>query len=251
MTGGSTASTRSGSERPGQARGLTPEPLERRSVIDEIRDQLSRAIESGAIPPGDRLPPERVLSEQFGVARTSVREAIQGLLFSGRLTRRGNRIYVSDQLSELDFDLGGSKLELAELFEVRQVIEVPVASFAAERASAEERAEIVAAARAFRATTPIEQFQSQNREFHWMIARAAHNSLLAELFGKVLEALDDAEKKAWPPEGSRAARRITSQSAADHKAIARAIEAGDSKRSAALAEAHVREMEQSSTTYLH
>jgi DNA-binding FadR family transcriptional regulator len=230
---------------------LGAEPLERRTVTEEIRERLTRAIETGVLPLGQRLPPERVLSEEFGVARTSVREAIQGLLSTGQLIRRANRIIVADQLPEIDFDPEGSKVRLAELFEVRQVIEVPIAEFAAERATDEERREIVALARGFKATMRNAEFQVSNREFHWMIARAAHNSLLTELFGKVLEALSEAEQAAWPPDGSRAARRITSQSAADHRAIAQAIRGRDSKLAGLLTEAHLHEMERSSLPLTH
>jgi GntR family transcriptional repressor for pyruvate dehydrogenase complex len=230
---------------------LGAEPLARRTVTEEIRDRLTAAIESGVLPLGQRLPPERVLSEEFGVARTSVREAIQGLLSTGQLVRRANRIIVADQLPDIDFDSERSKLRLAELFEVRQVIEVPIAEFAADRAEDAERREIVALARAFTRTMNIAQFQEANREFHWAIARAARNSLLSELFGKVLDALSETEQAAWPPDGSRAARRITSQSASDHRAIAQAIKSRDAKLAGQLTEAHLHDMERSSFPLAH
>jgi GntR family transcriptional repressor for pyruvate dehydrogenase complex len=240
-----------GSSRPKVSRRLGSEPLERRTVTEEIRLRLTRAIESGALPIGHRLPAERVLSEEFGVARTSVREAIQGLLSTGQLVRRSNRIIVADQLPEIDFDPERSKVRLEELFEVRLVIEVPIAELAAERAVAEERKEITTLARKFTAAMQIADFQHANREFHWAIARAAHNSLLSELFGKVLEALSEAEQAAWPPDGTRAARRITSQSASDHRAMAQAIRARDSKLAGQLAESHLHEMERSSLPLTH
>ncbi|HWD25227.1 MAG TPA: FCD domain-containing protein [Acidimicrobiales bacterium] len=228
------------------SRRLGSEPLERRTVTEEIRERLTNAIESGVLPLGQRLPAERVLSEEFGVARTSVREAIQGLLSTGQLVRRSNRIIVPDQLPNIDFDTEQSTVRLAELFEVRLVIEVPIAELAAERADAAARKEITALARQFKATMPIAEFQESNRTFHWAVAKAAHNSLLSELFGKVLEALSEAEQAAWPPDGTRAARLITSQSASDHRAIAQAIRSGDAKLAGQLAEAHLHQMERSS-----
>jgi GntR family transcriptional repressor for pyruvate dehydrogenase complex len=236
---------------PHLSRQLGALPLERRTVTDEIRERLLAAIESGALAPGQRLPAERLLSEEFGVARTSVREAIQGLLSTGQLVRRANRIVITDQLPEIHLESERSDLRLAELFEVRQVIEVPIAEYAAERATSPERAAIAVLARRFKAAMPIAEFQDANREFHWAIARASHNSLLTELFGKVLDALSDAEKTAWPPDGSPAARRITRQSASDHRAIGQAIRNQDVKLAGQLAEAHLHEMERSSLLLAH
>ena len=48
-------------------------------LYQEIVDQIQAQVQSGALSPGDRLPPERELAEQFGVSRTAVREAIKSL----------------------------------------------------------------------------------------------------------------------------------------------------------------------------
>ena len=55
-------------------------PVERRTVADEIRERITDSIRSGELQAGQRLPAERELCQQFQVARTSVREAIQGLV---------------------------------------------------------------------------------------------------------------------------------------------------------------------------
>ena len=70
------------------------EPLERRSLPDEIRDRLLRLIRNGDLTTGQQLPAERVLCAELTVARTSVREAIQALVSLGYVERRGNRAYV-------------------------------------------------------------------------------------------------------------------------------------------------------------
>ena len=53
------------------------------TVSAEIRTRLMEAIQNGELAPGSPIPAERQLCEQFGVARTSVREAIQGLMTAG------------------------------------------------------------------------------------------------------------------------------------------------------------------------
>lgn len=54
-------------------------PMQRRPVTDQLVDQLLRAILDGDAPPGSRLPTERELSEQSGINRQAVREALQRL----------------------------------------------------------------------------------------------------------------------------------------------------------------------------
>ncbi|MES4791934.1 MAG: FadR family transcriptional regulator, partial [Chloroflexota bacterium] len=65
------------------------DPIEHRTVVEKIREAISERIRAGLLAPGSQLPCERELSEQFGVARTSVREAMQGLVTLGVLERRG------------------------------------------------------------------------------------------------------------------------------------------------------------------
>ena len=98
------------------------------------------------------MPSERSLSEQFAVARTSVREAMQGLLSLGVIERRGNRSYVAEQLP--DIRLGAErgddrKTFVRQLFETRRVLELPIIRMAAERATDEDRAEIAELAKGF------------------------------------------------------------------------------------------------------
>src|SRR5258706_11617587 len=113
------------------------EPIERQTVSEGIRDALLESIRSGALPPGSRLPSERSLCEEFGVARTSVREAIQGLVSLGAIVKRANRPYVAEQLPGMQ--LAGRddrKRHLEELVEVRRIVEVPIARLTAARADA-------------------------------------------------------------------------------------------------------------------
>ena len=70
-----------------------------RRLADTIVEQLETMILEGTLQPGERLPPERVLSEQFGVSRPSLREAIQRLTAKGLLiSRQGGGNYVTESL---------------------------------------------------------------------------------------------------------------------------------------------------------
>jgi DNA-binding FadR family transcriptional regulator len=124
------------------------EPISRLTVSDGIRDALLESIRSGALVPGGRVPSERSLCEEFGVARTSVREAIQGLVSLGVITKRANRTYVAEQLPGTTLaGHANRKRHLEELLEVRRIVEIPIARLAATRADADDRAQIRAIAR--------------------------------------------------------------------------------------------------------
>lgn len=221
-------------------------PVSRTTVTDVIRDDLTQRIKSGQLHPGDRMPSERVLCEQYQVARTSVREAIQGLVSTGLVARKGNRTYVAEQWAEVDLASGSRKLVIAELFETRLVVEAPLAELAAQRASSKQRAKLVTMAAAFKSTMPWRRFHAANEEFHWAIAQAAGNSLLLELYGKILDAFLRSEEYASLTEAPVTAanrRAVVLSSGADHQAIAGAIEAGDPEAAREAAARHMRDVQ--------
>ena len=132
--------------------GTAFDPVTRRTVSAEIRQRLAEAIHTGQLAPGTPLPAERVLCQEFGVARTSVREAIQGLVIAGYLERRGNRSVVAEQLPEMNFTGDDRKALVSQLFEVRQVIEPAIVEMATRRATDADRELITSLAA--RNTTP-------------------------------------------------------------------------------------------------
>ncbi|MGU7779201.1 FadR/GntR family transcriptional regulator [Burkholderia sp. PU8-34] len=67
---------------------MSIQPIQNRRLYQQIADRLSAMIASGDFPPGSYLPPERELAEQFGVSRTSVREALIALEVSGLVSVR-------------------------------------------------------------------------------------------------------------------------------------------------------------------
>ena len=111
------------------------EPIERETVSTKIREQLLQRITTGELAPGDQVPSERELAERFQVARSSVREAMQGLVSLGVVRRRGNRSYVTEHLPEIMFDADDlNKAFVRQLFETRRVLEGPIFVLAATRA---------------------------------------------------------------------------------------------------------------------
>ncbi len=220
------------------------DPVARQTVSAEVRQRLAEAIHSGVLAPGTPLPAERVLCQEFGVARTSVREAIQGLVIAGYLERRGNRSVVAEQLPEVNFAGDDRKALVRQLFEVRQVIEPAIAELAAKRATDAERADI--AALAARRTRDLEEFRRIDRTFHALLARACGNPLLNEVHAKALASLFGSGEFAsllYAEVNRVEVIEIIETSTEAHAAIADAVAKGHPRKAHAAVVAHLDDVE--------
>ena len=220
------------------------DPVARRTVSAEIRLRLADAIHTGRLAPGTPLPAERVLCQEFGVARTSVREAIQGLVIAGYLERRGNRSVVAEHLPEMNFAGDDRKALVTQLFEVRQVIEPAIVEMASRRATDVERVEI--ARLAARNPHDLAEFRDIDRRFHSALARACGNPLLNEVHAKALAALFGSGEFAslLYAEVNRAeVNEIIDSSTEAHRAIADAVVKGHSRKAVAAVVAHLDDVE--------
>ncbi len=169
-------------------------PTRRERVSAEIVQQLRTAILTGGLRPGDRLPPEKELAEQFGASRGPVREAIRSLEEAGLLVvRRGFRggAFVRDgdlrQATEsLSMLIRLGKASIHDLTEARLILEPRIAALAAQRITEEELAEVeqhvVKHAAAIEAG---DLYATADLGFHRMVAAASKNPALA-LFGNAM-----------------------------------------------------------------
>src|SRR6202790_3776293 len=109
-------------------------------LYEQIVQQVEESIHKGAIKPGDQLPPERELAQQFGVSRTAVREAVKALHEKGLVEAYSGRgTFITDGTTEavrqsinlmMRFDQTEGSENLAE---VRQILEPEIAALAATR----------------------------------------------------------------------------------------------------------------------
>lgn len=120
------------------------EKIDKRLLGEQIEDELMKYIREEQMEIGRKIPSEFELAEMFGVGRSTIREAVKGLVSKGILeVRRGAGTYVLGT-SPLENDpLGLSKLQdkyklALELFEVRLMLEPEIAANAAKNASEEE-----------------------------------------------------------------------------------------------------------------
>ncbi|MEM1333144.1 MAG: FCD domain-containing protein, partial [Actinomycetota bacterium] len=224
-------------------------PVARETLSSQIRDRLLDRITTGAWQPGARVPSERDLSEQFQVARTSVREAIQGLVSLGVIERRGNRSFVVEHLPDVSFDAIDDRKEfIRQLFEARRLLEIPMLRLAAQRATDAERAEVRSIAERFRADMTLAEFRELDRAFHGSIAHACANPILVEMYHKVMHRLFHSEELSslLGDQANRVAvAHIVGEAAEQHGRLAAAVAAGDEDCAAAEGELHLAEVERS------
>lgn len=228
---------------------VTFDPISRQTVSAQIREQLLRRITTGELGPGARVPSERELSDQFQVARTSVREAIQGLLSLGFIERRGNRTWVAEHLPDVSVRAGDDeKIFVRQLFETRRLLEVPIFSLAAERSDDDDHAAVTTLLARFDEPLSLAEFRQLDREFHTLIASACGNPLLIELYGKVLDQLfRSAEFDALlgDERNVTVVQRIVADAIDGHRAIAAAFVENDASAMACAVAGHLDAVEHS------
>lgn len=162
-------------------------PIERKKLKDQIIDQLIAMIHDGKLKPGDKLPSETALMEQLGVGRSTLREAVGALSLIGVLTvRPGHGTQVSaaagDSFSKpLRWGMFlGWQEKLHEFVEARIALEETLVGLAAERATAEDLAEIRRGVNLLKAPKLTRRKAIQaDLVFHMAIANASHNSIMA------------------------------------------------------------------------
>ncbi len=168
------------------------------SLGEGIISQITDAIIGGRLRPGDRLPPERVLAEQFGVSRTALRDAVKTLSGRGILkVRRGSGIFVASAEENMMGRLGGLSgafplrgAGLQDLFEVRRTLEVEAAGWAAQRRSAHhvERLRGILEDAARHPGDP-KILSERDAQFHVGIAEASQNLVLVRVMLTLLDLL--------------------------------------------------------------
>ncbi len=112
-------------------------------LYEQIVQQVEESIHKGALKPGDQLPPERELAEQFGVSRTAVREAVKTLREKGLVEAYpGRGTFITDGSSNtmkqsLHRMMRSGNEGFAFLAEVREILEPEIAALATTRADQE------------------------------------------------------------------------------------------------------------------
>lgn len=161
--------------------------VENTSLPEAVAEQMMAMIADGQLKPGDRLPTESELMGQFGVGRSTVREAVKSLAMAGLIeTRRRAGTFVSETYAgflgdRLKWGLVFSAQDLQHIVELRSALEGQTAALAAERATTAQRKNLAKLyAELVEAKNP-ETATECDTAFHVLIAEASQNPLLLNL----------------------------------------------------------------------
>jgi GntR family transcriptional repressor for pyruvate dehydrogenase complex len=211
------------------------------AVTGEAIETIKSMIVSGELRAGDRLPPEKELSERLGLSRNSLREAVKSLEMIRVLdVRRGDGTYVTSLEPHLLLEAMSFVVDLhqddsvLELFEVRRVLEPHAAALAAARISPEQLTELERSLSSVGPDTPVEDLVAHDVEFHRLIAEAGGNAYLASL----LDGLSSSTIRArvWRGRTEQGAVQIT---LSEHGAVLDALRHRDPERARTSMTVHI------------
>jgi DNA-binding FadR family transcriptional regulator len=171
---------------------MTP-PIRRNPLVDQVAKRLFAEVSAGSWSVGQRLPSETVLAGQYGVGRSTIREAIRSLAGSGMLeSRQGSGVYVVSLQPVDDIESRLRHAGLLEVYEVRRCLEVEAARLAALRRTESDLELIGAALERRRASARAESAQelvAADLGLHQAVVAAAGNSALAQVYAMFMPLL--------------------------------------------------------------
>lgn len=215
----------------------------RTSLSDTVAQELLKKIETGEFGPGAKLPTEPALSEQFGVSRTVVREAISRLKNEGAVEpRQGSGVYVSQQGHlrplRIQFDQASSADAVLQIVELRRAIDAEVAALAATRRTPRQLKAIESALKGIAADVDAGgDGVLADVMFHRSIAEATGNPFLLQTLAFLSQYLEAATAVTRSNEARR--DDFMRQVYEEHAAIAAAIAAGDALAARNAAQNHM------------
>lgn len=209
-----------------------PAPIRRRKLADEIEARILEHIQENRLKPGDTLPSERELMLLFSVGRPAIREAMQSLQRKGLAAiKHGERPKVAEasfatmagQMSEtMRHLLSHNAATMDHLKEARIAFESEMARIAAQRASAEDVANLRGILRLQQqARSEPRVFMQRDGEFHAALGAISGNPIFASLSASLFDWLAHFHVDLVRRPG------LEQLTLAEHDSIVSAIEAGD------------------------
>jgi len=213
-------------------------------LYQQIINQIEKQILDGDLKPGDRLPSERELGNQFGVSRTSVREAIRVLAFKGLVeVNHGRGTFVAAKTSaavrdSLDLLVQVETSEsFKNLIDIREILEPEIAAIAAERATEENintlRESILVMDQSL---DDSKKYIEADLDFHLAIAEANQNPLMLILLDLLIVQLREQRFWAASVDGS------LDRSQEHHKRVFMAIEEKNPDAARAAMKGHMNQI---------
>src|ERR687893_1799304 len=178
------------------------EPIKRVKLYEEVASRIRDLIADGELSPGQALPSERKLADQFKVGRAVIREAIRQLEVSGLGESRhdgGNyvrEVTVEHLVAPIASVLNGISPLREELMDARLFFEPQIARAAADRATPEDlrRLEEVVRRQEERVANGHPGAE-EDAEFHDLLASATHNTVVERVMEVIDGLLEDSQAR--------------------------------------------------------
>lgn len=211
-------------------------------ISSETADRLRRQILDGTLPAGSRLPAERVLSEQLGISRTALRDALQALETSGLVeVHVGRGRFVARDVSAGRSAAAATnwlyihRQDLKALNEVRELLEPRAVStmprFKAKQVASHAADIIERQAQAVQ-LSDYDTASKLDSEFHLLLVAQTPNVPLRVLTEQLIAMAEIHARRVYEVPGA------ASHSIAQHEEIVTALESGDVKSAARLVRKH-------------
>lgn len=168
--------------------------VEKKSLAGEVSDLIRSRIASGEMPVGAKLPPEKELSDIYGVGRSTIREAVSVLSNIGllRVMQGRGTFVVSQHATNEPIAQRLKRAQSCDLDEIRQILEMKIAEKAAQKRTKRDLKNIearLAEIDAANASGDLEKSIDADIKFHTALAEASHNEILLEFYGLASEHL--------------------------------------------------------------
>lgn len=224
------------------------EPARQHKTTDIIIEKIRTAILEGKLQPGDRLPPEKELGDQFNVSKQTMRESLRALESMGLITMRkgaGGGAFIVEVEKEVAVQnlanyLYFKNLSIENLSETRRILEPYAARCAVRRMSDNDLEIILEINNQTEKSIELKDWEQVTRyevEFHKLIATQTDNPILILAIDFVENLLEDF-KKILKPDSEFMHSVLDS-----HKLIYEAIRDRDEERAASEMEHHVIQVE--------
>ena len=197
-------------------------------------------IHAGTLQPGDRLPPERALAEEYGVSRTAIREALRSMEMMGCVESRvGEGTFIkapslSNIVDPFSMVLAQNRQLGSELIEVRLILETEVAALAARRRTQQQLQALEATLQDMEQDIAAGGVGLEADEsFHSILAQAAGNDALNVMLDMCAGMLSRTRPI------TQAIKGVPKMTLKDHTAICNAVRAQDEKAARRLMRMHL------------
>jgi DNA-binding GntR family transcriptional regulator len=203
-----------------------PIAVENRTLREQVADHLREEILANRLSPGTELG-EVMLAQSLGISRGPLREALGQLAAEGLVTIVPRRGAVVKRLTRQEF---------LDAYQVREALESLAIKLAVPRLTDPERAELrrmCAEMELEAAAGNTERFFEINHDFHALLVRSSGNHKLDEIHAQLVAQMGRLLQKSVELRGG------VEQSAAEHRGILAAVDAGDAGQAARLLEEHI------------